>query len=36
MEITGPAGDTVGPRIGPQISGDFPQLLAALVARAES
>ena len=36
MEITGPAGDTVGPQIGPQISGDFPQVLAALVARAES
>jgi hypothetical protein len=36
MEITGPAADTLGPQIGPQISGDFPQVLAALVERAES
>jgi hypothetical protein len=36
MEITGPAADTVGPRIGPEISGDFPQVLAALAERAES
>ena len=36
MEITGPAADTLGPQIGPEISGDFPQTLAALVARAES
>lgn len=36
MEITGPAGDTLGPQVGPEISGDFPQTLAALVARAES
>jgi uncharacterized protein YndB with AHSA1/START domain len=35
MEITGPAADTVGPQIGPEISGDFPQVLAALVALAE-
>jgi len=35
MEITGPAADTLGPQIGPEISGDFPQVLAALVARAE-
>jgi hypothetical protein len=35
MEITGPAADTLGPQIGPQISGDFPQTLAALVGRAE-
>lgn len=35
MEIAGPAGDTIGPEIGPQISGDFPQVLAALVALAE-
>src|SRR5439155_12046703 len=35
MEITGPAADTVGPEIGPEISGDFPQVLAALAARAE-
>jgi hypothetical protein len=36
MEITGPAADTLGPQVGPEISGDFPQTLAALVARAES
>jgi hypothetical protein len=36
MEITGPAADTVGPQVGPEISGDFPQTLAALVARAEA
>jgi Polyketide cyclase / dehydrase and lipid transport len=36
MEITGPAADTRGPQIGPEISGDFPQTLAALVARAET
>ena len=36
MEITGPAADTLGPEIGPEISGDFPQVLAALAARAES
>lgn len=36
MEITGPAAGTLGPQIGPEISGDFPQTLAALVERAES
>ncbi len=36
MEITGPAADTLGPQVGPEISGDFPQTLAALVARAEA
>jgi hypothetical protein len=36
MEITGPAADTLGPQIGPEISGDFPQTLAALVQRAEA
>jgi hypothetical protein len=36
MEITGPAADTLGQQIGPEISGDFPQTLAALVERAES
>ena len=35
MEIAGPAGDMIGPQIGPQISGDFPQVLAALAALAE-
>jgi hypothetical protein len=35
MEITGPKADTLGPQIGPEISADFPQVLAALVERAE-
>lgn len=35
MEISGPAADTLGPRVGPEISGDFPEVLAALVARVE-
>jgi hypothetical protein len=35
MEITGQAADKLGPQIGPEISSDFPQTLAALVARAE-
>jgi hypothetical protein len=36
MEISGPAAETLGPQIGPEISGDFPQVLAALIERAES
>jgi Polyketide cyclase / dehydrase and lipid transport len=36
MEISGPAADSVGPELGPQISGDFPETLAALAKRAES
>jgi hypothetical protein len=36
MEITGADAHTLGPEIGPQISGDFPETLAALAARAES
>jgi hypothetical protein len=35
MVITGPAADQLGPQIGPEISGDFPEVLAALVERAE-
>jgi hypothetical protein len=35
MEISGPAADSVGPELGPQISGDFPDTLAALVRQAE-
>jgi uncharacterized protein YndB with AHSA1/START domain len=35
MEITGPEADTVGPELGPQISGDFPEVLKALAERAE-
>jgi alkanesulfonate monooxygenase SsuD/methylene tetrahydromethanopterin reductase-like flavin-dependent oxidoreductase (luciferase family) len=36
MEITGQAADAVGPEIGPQISGDFPEVLKALKERAET
>jgi hypothetical protein len=35
IEITGPQGDTLGPQIGTEISADFPQVLGALVERAE-
>jgi hypothetical protein len=34
-EITGPAADQVGPQLGPEITADFPDVLAALVKRAE-
>ena len=36
MEIDGPAADTLGPQLGPAISADFPEVLAALVACAET
>jgi uncharacterized protein YndB with AHSA1/START domain len=36
MEIAGPAADTLAPELGPQISGDFPELLERLAERAES
>ena len=36
MEIKGPAADTFGAQVGPEIGGDFPETLARLVARAES
>jgi uncharacterized protein YndB with AHSA1/START domain len=36
MEISGRQADTLGPQIGPEISGDFPETLAALVERAEA
>jgi uncharacterized protein YndB with AHSA1/START domain len=35
MEISGPEAVTVGPELGPQITADFPETLAALVAQAE-
>jgi uncharacterized protein YndB with AHSA1/START domain len=35
MEISGPATDRVGPELGPQISADFPEILAALVELAD-
>jgi uncharacterized protein YndB with AHSA1/START domain len=34
-EITGPAADAVGPELGPAITADFPDVLAALVKLAE-
>jgi uncharacterized protein YndB with AHSA1/START domain len=34
-EITGPAADQVGPQLGPAITADFPDVLAALVQLAE-
>lgn len=34
-EIVGPAADQVGPELGPAITADFPQVLAALAALAE-
>jgi hypothetical protein len=34
MEITGLAADQIGPELGPEISSDFPETLAALVERA--
>jgi Polyketide cyclase / dehydrase and lipid transport len=35
MEITGVEAESVGPQLGPEISADFPEVLAALVVRAE-
>ncbi len=35
MEITGEHADTLGPEIGPAISGDFPDVIASLIAIAE-
>ena len=34
-EITGEAADHLGPQLGPQITADFPEVLAALAKRAE-
>ncbi|MDT3440946.1 MULTISPECIES: SRPBCC family protein [unclassified Pseudofrankia] len=36
MEISGPAADELGPRVGPMITADFPETIAALVRLAES
>ncbi len=36
LEITGPAADTVGPDLGQAITEDFPEAMAAHLARAES
>ncbi len=35
-EITGDAADRIGPRLGPAITDDFPDVLAALMARARA
>jgi uncharacterized protein YndB with AHSA1/START domain len=34
-EITGPAADAVGPELGPEITADFPDVLAALAKAAQ-
>jgi hypothetical protein len=34
--IDGPAADEVGPDLGPAITADFPEVMAALSARAEA
>jgi hypothetical protein len=34
-EITGPAAGEIGPQIGPEITADFPEVLAALTRLAE-
>ena len=36
LEITGPAGDQIGPELGPAITEDFPEAMDALLARAAS
>jgi hypothetical protein len=36
MEISGPAADEIGPRLGPRITADFPETIAALIERAKS
>jgi uncharacterized protein YndB with AHSA1/START domain len=35
MEITGPAAEEIGPQVGPAITADFPETIAALVGLAE-
>jgi hypothetical protein len=35
MTIDGPAADAVGPQLGPEITNDFPAVVAALIAMAE-
>lgn len=34
MEITGPAADELAPELGPQITADFPETIAALIKHA--
>lgn len=35
MEITGPGADEIGPQVGPGITADWPETIAALVERAQ-
>ncbi|MEV4115748.1 hypothetical protein [Nonomuraea sp. NPDC049695] len=35
MEITGPAADEIGPHIGPAVTADWPETMAALVKLAQ-
>jgi hypothetical protein len=34
--VEGPAADALGPEIGPAVTADFPEVMAALAARAEA
>ena|ERR1700730_1811103 len=34
--VEGPASDTLGPEIGPAVTADFPEVMAALAGRAEA
>src|SRR5919202_4143758 len=34
--VSGPAADALGPEIGPAVTADFPEVIAALAARAEA
>ena len=34
--VEGPAADALGPEIGPAVTGDFPDVMASLAARAEA
>jgi uncharacterized protein YndB with AHSA1/START domain len=36
VEVTGPAGDAVGEEVGSAVSADFPQVMAALAAAADT
>ena len=36
VTIDGPAADAVGPEIGPEITADFPAVVAALISEAEA
>jgi uncharacterized protein YndB with AHSA1/START domain len=36
VQVTGPAADAIGEQVGTAISADFPQVIAALIATAQS